>query len=288
VIYLEAEGIALTMMPERGGKIISLVDTDRDREWLEQSADALVGPADVERSFDEGDMCGWDEMLPTISACRYPGSDLELPDHGELWRVAWEVTQQTSNSVSTRRHGRILPYLFERTLALNANSLRVEYRMSTSGIDDLTFLWAAHPLFSLQPETRVLVDSGSSIFDQLHENGSRTLVNWPRGGAVLSDIAHAGQGKKLFARALNETVAVALIDPDGAQINLGWRRSQIPWLGIWMDNCSLSRRPVAAIEATNGLDDSLETSTLAGQSWTVSPGVARQWSIELTTSGARS
>ena len=275
-------------MPERGGKITSLLDTVRDREWLEQAVDVLVGPADVEQSFDDGDMCEWDEMLPTISSCRYPGSDLELPDHGELWRVAWDVTQQSSNSVSTRAHGHMLPYLFERTLTLDAGRLRVEYWMSTSGNDDLAFLWAAHPLFSLQPRTRLVVNSGSSIFDQLHENGSRTLMNWPQGGAIISDVAGVGQGKKFFARALKEHVAVSLIDPDGTQINLGWRRSQIPWLGIWMDNCSLSRQPVAAIEATNGLDDSLERSSLAGESWTVSPGSARQWTIELTTSGSPS
>jgi hypothetical protein len=160
--------------------------------------------------------------------------------------------------------------------------------MSTSGNDDLAFLWAAHPLFSLEPRTRVVVNSGSSIFDQLHENGSRTLMNWPQGGAIISDVAGEGQGKKFFARALKEHVAVSLIDPDGTQLNLGWRRSQIPWLGIWVDNCSLSRQPVAAIEATNGLDDSLERSSLAGESWTVSPGFARQWTIDLSTSGSRS
>ena len=287
MIYLEAEGIALTMMPERGGKITSLFDTDHDREWLERSDHVLVGPADVEKSFDEGDMCGWDEMLPTISPCHYPGADLELLDHGELWRVAWDVTQQSSNAVSTRAQGHTLPYLFERTLTLDTRSLRVEYRVSTNGVDDLTFLWAAHPLFSLQPGTRMVVDSGSRSFDLLHDDGSRTLVSWPQIGVVISDVADVGLGQKFFARAQKEHVAVSLTDADGTRVNLGWRSSEIPWLGIWMDNCSLSRRPVAAIEATNGPDDSLEASTLAGQSWTVSPGFDRQWSVELNTCGVR-
>lgn len=285
MIRLEAEGIVLTMMPERGGKITSLVDIDRGREWLEQSADVLVGPADVERSFDEGDMSGWDEMMPTISACRYPGVALELPDHGELWRVPWEVTRQSSSSVSTRVQGHVLPYLFERTVTLDARRVRVEYQVSTSSDDELTFLWAAHPLFALQTGTRVVLESGTSSVEQLHEDGTRTPVTWPGSGVVIADVVGAGQGQKFFARALNESVGVSLIDLDGAQLTLNWQRSQIPWTGLWLDNCSLSRRPVAAIEPTGAPDDSLEASSLAGESWTVSPGLAKHWSIELSVSG---
>ncbi len=285
MIHLEAEGIALTMMPERGGKITSLVDTDRDREWLEQAADVLVGPPDVENSFDEGDMSGWDEMMPTISACRYPGAAIELPDHGELWRVPWEVTRQSSFSVSTRVPGHILPYVFERTLTLDPRRVRMEYRVSTTGDDDLTFLWAAHPLFALQPGTRLVLDGGSSSFEQVHEDGARTAVTWPPSGVVIADVADVGHGQKFFTSALNESVAASLTDPDGAQLTLGWRASQIPWIGLWLDNCSLSRRPVAAIEPTCAPDDSLEASSLAGQSWTVPPGLAKHWNIKISVSG---
>jgi hypothetical protein len=285
VIHLEAEGIALSMMPERGGKITSLVDTDRGREWLEQAADVLVGPADVQKSFDEGDMSGWDEMMPTISACRYPGATLELPDHGELWRVPWEVTRQSPSSVSTRVQGQALPYIFERTLTLDPRRVRVEYRVSTSGDGELTFLWAAHPLFTLHSGTKVAVDSGSSSFEQVHEDGTRTPVTWPASGVVIADVAGAGQGQKFFTRALIESVGVSLTDPDGAQLTLNWQRSQIPWTGLWLDNCSLSRRPVAAIEPTGASDDSLEASSFAGKSWTVSLGLAKYWNIELSVSG---
>ena len=286
MIHLEAEGIALTIMPERGGKITSLVDTDRGREWLEQADDALVGPADVEKSFDEGDMSGWDEMMPTISACRYPGATLELPDHGELWRVPWEVTRQSSSSVSTRVNGKVLPYLFERTLTLDNRRVRVEYRVSTSD-DDLRFLWAAHPLFALQPETKVVVDNGSSSFEQVHDDGARTSETWPDSGVVIADVSDAGQGQKFFTRALSEIVVASLTDPDGTQLTLDWRGSQIPWTGLWLDNCSLSRRPVAAIEPTSAPDDSLEAASSAGQSWTVSSGLAKHWSFELSVSDSR-
>lgn len=286
MIHLEAEGIALTMMPERGGKITSLVDTDRGREWLEQADGTLVGPADVEKSFDEGDMSGWDEMMPTISACRYPGATLELPDHGELWRVPWEVTRQSSSSVSTRVNGKVLPYLFERTLTLDNRRVRVEYRVSTSD-DDLRFLWAAHPLFALQPGTKVVVDNGSSSFEQVHDDGARTSVSWPDSGVVIADVSDAGQGQKFFTRALSEIVVASLTDPDGTQLTLDWRGSQIPWTGLWLDNCSLSRRPVAAIEPTSAPDDSLEAASLAGQSWMVSPGLAKHWSFELSVSDSR-
>jgi galactose mutarotase-like enzyme len=283
--YLEGEGISVSVMPERGDKITSIVDREREREWLEQPRRDLVGPTDQGTSFDDGDMCGWDEMMPTIAPCHYPGTDVSLPDHGDLWRKPWEVVAQTDNTVSTRVHGDALAYGFERTLTLGVRSLHVDYRVSNHGERDLQFLWAAHPLFSVLPKTRVVIGEASDL-RELHDSGEMSPVTWPESGVSVTEDLRRGHGRKLFARSAPRDASVSLIDADGGSLTLCWRGSEIPWLGVWLDNCSLSRGPVAAIEPTNAADDSLEVAAKTGQSWVIAPGAERRWSLSLTLSGA--
>ena len=41
------------------------------------------------------DASGWDECLPSVAACtvKTAGCRLDIPDHGDLWRVAWEAEE---------------------------------------------------------------------------------------------------------------------------------------------------------------------------------------------------
>ena len=280
MIVLNAPGIALTLLPERGGKITSLLDVARQREWLESAAHPLEGPpGDV--AFDVGDMCGWDEMMPTIEACRYPGRDVALPDHGELWRRAWAVTQRSESSVTTRVAGATLPYRFERTLTLGPESLRVEYRVSCDD-DDICFLWAAHPLFRVRPGTRVVLDPSAYDFWPGVSESDRCSDGWPAAGVSVADDLAPGVSRKLFARSITETATATLRDLDGTFLTLRWRHDDGPFVGLWLDHGAYARHAVVAIEPTNGPSDALDVAYASGAAWSVSPGRPRHWTLELS------
>jgi galactose mutarotase-like enzyme len=224
-------------------------------------------------------------MMPTIAACRYPGTNVWLPDHGELWTKPWDVTDVSDNSIATSVAGDALAYRFDRTVSLGVRSVHVAYRVTNEGTSDLHFLWAAHPLFSVLPTTKVLLhDTGNA--GELREVGDTAPTTWPSAGLSVADALVQGTAKKLFARAVPAEVLVSLVDGDGGSLSLRWAGSQVPWVGIWLDNCSLSRRPVVAIEPTNAPDDSLEVAERVGQSWVLAPGATRRWSLDATVSGA--
>jgi hypothetical protein len=283
MISLEAEGIALCLEPERGGKITSLVGvgTVVSREWLESGVSRLVGCADEGVEFDAGDMCGWDEMMPSIAPCRYPGSEIELPDHGELWRKGWDITAQSANSVSTRVAGDALAYVFERTLTLGANSLRIDYRVSTEVGDDLYFLWAAHPLFAQRSSTRVTLGHRPTSLVRYGDPTSGPIVAWPNNGVSVESDLSAGASQKFFLTPGSEDVAVSLVDGEGPSLTMRWRRSDVPYIGLWLDNRQYSRHPVVAIEPTNWTDDALDSAVAARGQWVVAKGLDRVWSIEV-------
>jgi hypothetical protein len=284
MISIGAEGIAVAMEPSRGGKITSLLDRSTGREWLEASAGPLEGPVDKGALFDEGDMCGWDEMMPTIEACRYPGTDIELADHGELWRTAWSVTTSDAASVTTLARDEVLGYSFERTLRVIGSTLRLDYRVVNEADVERALLWAAHPLFAQRPGTRVILDANEFDMGASQPGGPADPVgSWPVDGVCLGDLA-PGQSQKRFARLKVAWASVSLIDDDGRYLTMRWDRHDAPFVGIWLDNCSLSRHPVVALEPTNCHDDALDVAIARGdldEPWVIAPRGDRQWSLEV-------
>jgi len=76
----------VTIAPELGGKIASI--RIKDLELL-QSPLAALAPRTRTMAFDEADASGWDECLPSVSACTVETNEevVKVPDHGDLWRV---------------------------------------------------------------------------------------------------------------------------------------------------------------------------------------------------------
>jgi hypothetical protein len=276
-IVLETEELSVSILAERGGKVTSLLDRARAREWLVLADHELSGSADDSMLYDEGDLCGWDEMMPTITPCRLPGTDIELPEHGELWRGAWEVLDESPTSV-TMRAERDLGYSFERTLTLDGATLVCDYRVVATGERTLELLWAAHPFVALRPETRLTIEGVDEFIDVTTE-GERVLVEWPDDGFVVAAAMVPSTGRKLFARACAQRVDASLTDADGAWLTWSWASSDAPWLGLWLDHGSLSRHVVAVIEPTNADDDSLEVASRSKQSWVLAPRDERRWRL---------
>src|SRR5216684_7896568 len=71
--------------------------------------------------FVEGGAFGWDEMVPTVDATD------SLPDHGEAWRLPWEVVAQDAASVLMRCAGRLVPWELMRRIELDEHRVRVSY-----------------------------------------------------------------------------------------------------------------------------------------------------------------
>src|SRR5438477_6586264 len=95
----------LEVRPERGGRITSL--KLRGEELLDQG----IGVDDpAAENFVEGGARGWDEMVPNVEATG------TLPDHGEAWRMSWEVPYLTRHPVFMRATGPLVPSILDRAI----------------------------------------------------------------------------------------------------------------------------------------------------------------------------
>ena len=76
-----------------------------------------------------------------------------LPDHGEAWRLPWEVLTESV----MRCTGRLVPWRLERRISLG-DAVDVSYVYTNVGDAPHTAFWCAHPLLRYRPDIEISVD----------------------------------------------------------------------------------------------------------------------------------
>ncbi|HEV2446189.1 MAG TPA: hypothetical protein VGS58_09715 [Candidatus Sulfopaludibacter sp.] len=235
---------------------------------LMQAPLAPLAPRTHTMPFDAADASGWDECLPSVAGCTVEtaAGPAEVPDHGDLWRVAWrEIRDQGPGNREQRaaadREGSVtlcgecfsLPLRLERTLTLTESAkgflLSMKYRLTNTGSHPAPWSWAVHPLFAVEPGDRVeLPDSIATL--RLEGSGGKRLglggdtIRWPMAalaGGGTTDLrtvqsAKTEIGDKLFAGPLSAAENWCAIHRPGAgvRIKFGFDPAATPYLGLWI------------------------------------------------------
>ena len=304
-VLMRTRSCSITVLPHFGGKIASL--QFRGHELL-QAPLAPIAPRTPSMSFDAADASGWDECLPSVAPCTVETSAgaARIPDHGDLWRVAWEpVGQNAPSGASITLRGRCfsLPLALERTITLNESEdgahIRVDYTLRNTGDHSVPWSWAAHPLFAIEAADQILLPA-SITTTRLEGSGRNRLgtggntVNWPV--AILADGGHAnlsiaqpadtGIGDKLFAGPLatHENWCILLRPKAGLRIKMSFDTQATPYLGLWLcyggwPNGTGPKQMCVAPEPSTAPVDSL---AVAGN-WSrrLAPGASFSWPMFL-------
>ena len=238
----------MDIQPERGGRIISL------RLGGEELLDQGIGVDDRDAAgFVAAGARGWDEMVPTVDAARYPGpgpyEGVSLPDHGEAWRLPWTTIMVSGSSTEMECRGRLLPWQLSRFIVV-LNRIQVHYTFTNVGTEPLYAYWCAHPLFRYE--------------DDMHVD---------LGGDVPRPIA--GKSRKAFLR--RGSVDHARLQwRSGSAIEISWDPQVTPYVGVWVCNGDLGGYRHIAIEPATGGGDRPH---LAVPPPLLAPGEQLKWSL---------
>lgn len=226
----------LEARPERGGRITSL--RLRGEELLDQG----IGVDDpVAAGFVEGGAWGWDEMVPNVEATD------SLPDHGEAWRVPWEVLHEHPASVVMRASGRVVPWELTRTIEVR-DVVHVSYVYRNVGDVPHLAYWCAHPLFRYEDAMEAGLPPVA--------DGSSHKVFLPKGSA---------ESWRLRWRS-------------GAAVEVSWDRTLTPYVAIWACNGDLGGYRQVAIEPATGGNDRPDTLAPPPR---LRPGESFRWWLQI-------
>jgi galactose mutarotase-like enzyme len=226
---------------------------------------------------------------------------VQVPDHGDFWRLEWECAQ-TGNEMRLAARGVSLPLRFERVLTLQESTLGLAYRVVNVGDAAVEWAWAAHPLLAVERGDRIVLPS--SVGKVLVEGsgkqrlGKRGAVHaWPvaeLSGGERVDLSVAGGiedgvGDKLFTASPAEGWAALERVKAGARIEVQFDAQRSPWLGLWLcyggwPEGKANRQQCVALEPCTAPMDSLAQAMAAGLARRLEPGESDEWGMRILVS----
>jgi galactose mutarotase-like enzyme len=240
-------------------------------------------------SFEKGTFAGADECLPTISACPWQGR--VLPDHGEAWTLAWALDESVlaQGKIRTSVTLPLSPLRLTRTLELRDELLRMDYRLENLGTKPEFWLWAWHPLFSLENGDRL------DLPPEVKHLGIESARPWPvsrrdrwewpepRPGIRLDELS-LGSGDaflKAFAGPVQKS-RVRIFNPKtGTSLELVWDTDSLPFLGLWLTRGGYQGWHHVALEPTNLPADSVAEAVRENQPVPLGSGQRVSWWLEI-------
>jgi hypothetical protein len=290
---LENADIRVEVVPELGGKFISLRSKRSSIEWLLPPLRPYA-EARASAGFEHWDGGGFDECLPTVAATE------TAQDHGEVWRHAWREKAKADSVLlwTTALEGAVT---FERRAQLNGATLVLDYAVQNRSGVTQSLLYCAHPLHRVEQGDRILLPAEvqdvkveGSAGDRLGRRGDR--IGWPRvnTGDDLSVIGPLDglQADKIFAGPLTHGWC-ALVRPSAEEgLELTFSSDVLPYVGLWIcrgawPDSGTRKQYTVAFEPTNAPHDSLAEAENDGSAWQLAPAERRAWTLRFRIGSRR-
>lgn len=309
-IVVDNGSLRLTVVPELGGKIVSLIRNESGYEYLLQPPDPerAYRPRNYADRFEEYEPSGFDECLPTIAACLYPEEPFpasRLPDHGDVWCSSSSV-QIAGEQVTLTTSIRSLPLRFTKKCQLQKKVVRLDYEVTNLSQSDVKFLWSAHPLLRVEPDAEITLpdevkqlEVGWSRDNRLGKSGDR--CTWPTttecsGRTVeLNRLGSpsAGTAEKLFTPLLSEGSCGMFFPQQNESIAFRFDPRFVPYIGIWLCQggwpiARTDKQFTVALEPCNGRPDSLAEAIRRNECSTVAAYGTMRWWMEIEVKGGPS
>ena len=299
-VRLADSAVALVVVPDLGGRVVSLRDERSGREWLRQGM--LPGPEEArtwsqeDAVFSGRESFGWDECLPTVAPCDDPldAAGPQLRDHGDVWGRPAAVGTEADAITITWTPPR-WAYRFTRRISLEAGgTCRADYELISLMDRPAPVLWSMHPTLALEPGSRIELP-GEERVRLTWTTGSPLNaddpIGWPLASAPDGSVVDLGRVRGGDASAVKCYASRAGLGrvraTDGDVLGFTWDRALIGALGVWLDGGGwpVGGPPVeqVALEPTSSPDDHLADAIAHDRSWTLPPAGALRWWVRLTT-----
>ena len=298
-VTIENEAVRMSVWPQIGGKISSIVDKADGFELLFNFPAELPESSLYGKNYQDGWNAGWDECFPTVAPCPYPGHPYEgiaIPDHGELWSLPTTAVP-TKAGLTTVWHGLRFGYTFTRKLYLEGPKIIAEYAVINRAPFEFRFMWCGHPLLSMTAPVELDLPAGKWRLDHDMVGDQAREFDWPHvgPGVDLSRLASLPErgAWKVFGLAPIVEPAVIRYPTRGRKVTFEYEAAESSdeqgiiggppaYWGVWVTTGGWGRQRTFDIEPTIGRFDDLTRSAKDGSAGSIPPLGRREWKMSLT------
>lgn len=265
--------------PADGARINSLIY--EETELLTTKPDEFKAPEQDYGEYELRPVYGYDDCFPSVNVCPYPDTDWQVPDHGEVCWLAWEVARQKDRLIFSTE-SEILPLGFIREMRFSRNELIWTFTVTNTGNQILPFQHVMHPLMPLSdirdmelPEFGLALDeiAGKDTGLQTAEAVKTFLLSRPSGTTNMLFLQDVKKG------------AMSWTYKSGLRIEAEFPVRQFPAIGIWWNNNAYPdedgcRRNECAFEPVPGMTSTLTDAISTGHNLNVEAGQSIEWQIK--------
>ncbi len=291
-VVLSNESLTVKILPEIGGKIISMKDSS-GAEYLDRGSCEYKARSPG-MTYKDTEFDGIDEIFPTMAECNMPAGEFKgakLHPHGDLYRKKW--TYSLDNGIlSMETSGFDLPYVFKRTARLDKSSLVLDYTVTNNSEQPLPYIYTFHPIFKattgskLELPADMDVKVSFSMKGWLGKSGEiRKLgdIKNEDGTAFMEKMFKKNSGGywKFFTEKLSKGELI-LSNGDSPRLLLSWPADMFPYLAVWCSEGNVGGQNHIAIEPSASSDESLEKAYAAGEARIIPPKGKHEWQIRIS------
>ena len=286
MITLHGTGVTVSVTPDSGGRITQVTDR-RGQRWLvetERPEPTFTTGAAID--FTAGTRGGWDECLPSVSACVHPDTAVAVADHGDFWWHPWEIIALADDQVILEPAHVDGPLRVRKIITVSGEhaALQVGLRVTNVGATDYRFLYSAHPLWSWAGDAHL--DLPGATETRMAFGRTAASGTWPRYGTQFERVGPP-ENYKMFVR-WDGCATLSFAGRDGVLV-LTQAGTATPWLGVcvnrdhWPADCP--GESWIALEPTTSPTDSLTDAIADGSAYRLERGQSLEWNSTIEIRG---
>lgn len=222
---------------------------------------------------------GYDDCFPSVDQCNYPGTDWEIPDHGELCWRKWSLSAE-SNHLIFSVDSSVLPVQFKRILEFNEENLTWKFEVINKGDKVLPFQHVIHPLIKLDDITDIQLPQF-----ELVNNEAGKILDFKDSDEVKNYLLPkvSGDTHMLYMQKVKDG-KISWTYNKKLQLEMSYPLNIFPTIGIWWNSSGYPdedgcRRNECAFEPIPGTSSTLTEAHDEGLALLAIPGNTFSWEI---------
>jgi hypothetical protein len=297
-VELETESLKVIVLPELGGKIISVLNKESgfDCTFINPFTGLVKYSYNAEYLTTD---CGIGDLFPSIGVGFHtdgPWKGVPLPDKGEIWTQPLDTAVLPTGLVQ-KTYGVRFPYLFTRQLEIRENVISLDYTLENLCPFDFKYIWSLQPHLRLSGKMEIAASGTPSFYVDWSKNHAfetqERLYDWPIAQTKNSDRKidfsrierMTGDAEKLYLTGFNRGIVSLLYKDEGEQVSFRFDPSVIPNCGLWINKegwpIEGKSTKLVAIQPCNCVSDFFDVTDRHGAIGTVKGKDKNRWRIEI-------
>jgi galactose mutarotase-like enzyme len=294
-LSLENSEVRLVVIPEIGGKIVSFYNKEKSFELLFQNKEEEYKKPSYGDNFAEYDCSGFDDCFPNIdsSKLKYNGSTINYADHGEIWSADFDY-QISDDKLILSYYSQYLDYNYQKKIHLEANKVKIDYRIENQSEKALPAIWAMHCLINYSQDMELNFPTGVDKIENVMESkylGKKgefhkfpitvdKFNNLYRLNRVNNN-EETGCEKYYVRDKVKLGQCSAFYPQEKIEFIINFEQNKLPYLGFWLTEGGFKNDYNCAFEPADGYYDSVNTALENEKINIIKAGESYNFALEL-------